>query len=57
MNPNNIKLDSLNLKFEYEKLSRDIDSVNSIDDVKNLAKYFMKMYLLQQETLSKIGKI
>jgi hypothetical protein len=57
MNPNDIKLDSLTLNFEYERLSRDIDSLNSIDDVKSLTKYFIRMYFLQQETISKLGKI
>lgn len=57
MNPNNIKIDSLNLNFEFEKLSREIDSLNSIDDVKQLAKYFIKLYFVQQETILKIRKI
>lgn len=57
MNPNNIKLESLNLNFEYERLSRDIDGLNNIDEVKNLSKYFMKMYFFQQETIAKIGKL
>lgn len=57
MNPQNITLESLNLNFEYEKLSRDIDTLNDINDVKNLAKYFMKLYFYQQETITKIGKL
>jgi hypothetical protein len=57
MNPNNITLESLNLNFEYEKLSREIDTLDDLDDVKNLAKYFMKMNFLQKEIVSKIGKI
>jgi hypothetical protein len=56
MNPESIKLDSMNLNFEYERISRNIDSLNNIDEVKNISKYFMKMYFLQQETISKIGK-
>lgn len=57
MNPQNITLESLNLNFEYEKLSRDIDTLNDINDVKNLAKYFMKLYFYPQETITKIGKL
>jgi len=57
MNPNNITLESLNLNFEYEKLSREIDTLDDLDDVKNLAKYFMKMNFLQKEIVSKLGKI
>lgn len=57
MNPENITLESLNLNFEYERLSREIETLTDLDDTKNLARYFMKLYFYQQETISKIGKI
>jgi hypothetical protein len=57
MNPNTINLKTLSFSFEYEKLSRDIDSLNNIEDVKDLAKYFMKLYFYQQETISSLGKL
>jgi hypothetical protein len=57
MNPENITLESLNLNFEYERLSREIETLTDLDDAKNLARYFMKLYFYQQETISKIGKI
>jgi hypothetical protein len=57
MNPNTINLKTLSFSFEYEKLSRDIDSLNNIDDAKDLAKYFMKLYFYQQETISSLGKL
>lgn len=52
MNPNDIKLENINKAFEYEKLARDIDSLNSIDDLRNLSKCYLKMYLKQQEVIS-----
>jgi hypothetical protein len=55
MNSTNLK--SLSLDFEYEKLSRDIDSLNNIDEVKNLAKQFLLLYLQQQEVISSLGKL
>lgn len=52
MNPNDIKLDSMSRAFEYEKLSRDIESIDKIDELKNLSRYFLKLYLKQQEVIS-----
>jgi hypothetical protein len=54
MQPNEIVLDSVNKLFEYEKLSRDIDSINDIETLKNMSKSYIKLYLKQQEVLSKI---
>jgi hypothetical protein len=54
MNPNDIKLEDMNKAFEYEKLARDIDALNSMDDLKNLSKCYLKMYLKQQEVISKL---
>ena len=57
MNPNTINLKTLSFSFEYERLSRDIDNLNNIEDAKDLAKYFMKLYFYQQETISSLGKL
>jgi len=53
MNPNDIVLEDVNKLFEYEKLSRDIDSVDDIEVIKNYAKSYIKLYLKQQEVVSK----
>jgi len=53
MNPDQIQLDNVNKMFEYEKLSRDIDSVDDIEVLKNYAKSYIKLYLKQQEVVSK----
>ena len=52
MDPNSIELDNLSKIFEYEKISREIDSCDDIKFIKNLAKSFIKLYFKQQETLS-----
>lgn len=57
MNASDIELSSLNLNFEYEKLSRVIDNLNDVEQLRNYSKYFMKLYFLQTETISKIGKL
>jgi hypothetical protein len=51
MDPNKIELKSINKLFEYEKQSRLIDEMTS-DELKNFAKLYCKMYLLQQEVIS-----
>ena len=50
MNPNSITLESVNKLFEYEKIARDIDSINDIEIFNNLTK----LYLKQQEVVFKI---
>lgn len=56
MNPDDIKLETLEKVFEYEKLSRDVDKCSNLNDLKNIAKSFMKLYLKQQETVTFIIK-
>lgn len=54
MDPDNIILENMNKMFEYEKMSRDIDSIEDIEIVKNFAKSYIKLYLKQQEVVSKL---
>ena len=54
MDPNSITLESINKLFEYEKLSRDIDSINDIETLRNFAKSYLKLYLSQQEVISNL---
>jgi hypothetical protein len=51
MNPSEIELNSVTKLFEYEKISREIDQCNHIDDLKNIAKSYVKLNLAQQELL------
>ena len=54
MNPEDIDLRSISKLFEYEKLSRDIDSINDIEILKEHAKCYIKLYLSQQEVISNL---
>jgi hypothetical protein len=54
MDPDKISLESISKMFEYEKLSRDIDSIGDIKIIKNFAKSYAKLYLKQQEVVSKL---
>ena len=55
MDPDNIKLDNLSKSFEYFKVAQEIDSIDDIDYIKNVAKSYYKLYLKQQEVLSQLG--
>jgi len=54
MDPTSITLENINKLFEYEKISRDIDSIDDIKIIKNFAKSYVKLYLKQQEVISKL---
>jgi hypothetical protein len=57
MNPDDISLQSVSKSFEYEKLSRDIDSIDDIKVLRNVTKSYVKLYFKQQETLSVLPPI
>ena len=52
MDPSNITLNSVNKLFEYEKISREIDSCQDLNLLKNIAKSHVKLYFAQQEVIS-----
>lgn len=54
MNPNEILLENIDRLFQYEKLSRNIDSIIDLEDLRNLSKLYLKLYLKQQEVISKL---
>jgi len=53
MDPDKIILEDIHKMFEYEKLSRDIDSIDDIEVLRNYSKSYIKLYLKQQEVVSK----
>jgi hypothetical protein len=54
MNPNNIELENLTKSFEYFKMASEIDNIDNLDDVKNIAKCYFKLYLKQQEVVAQL---
>jgi hypothetical protein len=48
-----VELENFSKMFEYEKLARDIDSIENIEEAKHIAKAFVKLYFKQQEIVSK----
>tara|TARA_B100000902_G_C26692061_1_gene612958 strand:- start:289 stop:462 length:174 start_codon:yes stop_codon:yes gene_type:complete len=57
MNPDEIQLQNLTKSFEYTKLAREIDTCNSVEELKNIAKCYVKLYLRTQEAVASIGNI
>jgi len=54
MDPDKISLESISKMFEYEKLSRDIDSIDDGETLRTLAKSHIKLYLSQQEVVASL---
>ena len=52
MDPDKIQLDNLSKNFEYVKASMEIDLIDDLDDLRNIAKSYMKLYMKQQEVLA-----
>ena len=52
---NEITLDSVAKMFEYEKHARVIDECNDIDELRDMLKSSLKLFLKQQEVVSKLG--
>ena len=57
MNPNDIELKNLNKIFEYERLSRELDNCENLEEIKEKAKYCIKLSLSTLETFTDIGVV
>lgn len=51
MSHQEIKLQTPSRMFHFEQMSRDIDKINDIDLIREIAKSHIKLYLKQQEVL------
>jgi hypothetical protein len=55
MDPDKIELENLSRSFEYFKYASEIDKIEDIVELKNIAKSYFKLYLKQQEVVSNLG--
>ena len=55
MDPDQITLENLSKSFQYTKLAKEIDSCDDRDILKDIAKSYAKLYLKQQEVVSRLG--
>jgi hypothetical protein len=56
MDPSDIVLEKPSKMFEYEKISREIDSVDDIDMLKTMCKCYVKLHMKQQEVTANLMK-
>jgi hypothetical protein len=54
MDHEELKLETISKLFEFEKISRELDTCTNIDLMRNLCKCYVKLYMKQQETISSI---
>ncbi len=54
MNHDEMKLETVSKMFEFEKISRELDTCTNIDLLRNICKCYVKLYMKQQETLTLI---
>ena len=54
LDPETVKLASLNKQFEYEKIARELDECDDLELMRRAAKCFLKLHLKTQETLKVI---
>lgn len=55
MDPDKIELKNLSKSFEYRKASIEIDLIDDIEELKKIAKSYIKLYMKQQEVISNLG--
>ena len=55
MNPDDIKLDSMEKMFAYTKMANEIDAINEVEMLKDVAKSYCKLYFKQQEVVNKLN--
>ena len=57
MNHEDVKLESVSKLFEFEKISREIDSCDDIESLKNISKCYAKLYFGLEEFIQKINLV
>jgi hypothetical protein len=55
MDPDKVELENLTKSFEYYKVCSEIDNIDDIENLRNVAKSYFKLYLKQQEVIAQLG--
>jgi hypothetical protein len=56
MDPDKIELENLSKSFEYYKVAAEIDNISDLEQAKDIAKCYFKLYLKQQEIFTTLIK-
>jgi hypothetical protein len=51
MNHEELKLESVSKLFEFEKISRELDTCTNTDLMRNICKCYVKLYLALEERM------
>ncbi len=54
MDPDKIELENLSKSFEFYKFCSELDEVENIETLRNIAKCYYKLYLKQQEVVAQL---
>ena len=55
MNHDDLKLSSMSKQFEFEKISREIESCSSIDQLRTISKCYAKLYFALEEMMQNLN--
>lgn len=55
INHEDITLNNINKLLDFEIMSREIDEVNDLETLRNVAKGYIKLFLKNQEMISEFG--
>jgi len=57
MDPAEIELNTTSKMFAYEKFARELDKVDDVETLRNIAKTQLKLYLKQQEVVGSMANM
>ena len=57
MDHNEITLENLSKSFEFFKFCSEVDGVEDLEMLRDIAKCYCKLYLKQQEVVSNMAKL
>jgi hypothetical protein len=55
MESDSVQLTSISKLFEYEKISREIENCNDMNELKNISKCYVKLYFALEEMIQNLN--
>ena len=56
MDPDKLTLETITKLFEYERISRELDTCTNVDLLRNICKCYVKLYMKQEEVVANLCK-
>lgn len=57
MNHEEINLESISKLFEFEKISRELESCSDVEQLRNICKCYVKLYFSLEEMMQNLNVI